>query len=292
MKTTLSAVAVIALAGAANAQTIVAGQDFDGGALNLITSNVINQDGGGGDAFGVGSFANWFQGTGVPFGLADDSVVDVSGGTYDPLGAFPGDDEGVYGQNSDPNNNFFGISDSDEFGLAQTASWTFDVSGFTDLRFSVDMGGVTDGDFGGYTSQTISFELILDGNSLGTLDFNPATNDGSFTARTMDNGNITGLGGVLQASSAFGVSKTNADTGLLDSNLYVDKATLDTGELDTFTTGIFSAAGGSTLDVVVTADFAFEAAAFDNLAITGVPAPGAAALLGLAGFAGLRRRRA
>ena len=292
----ISAFAVVAFAGSAFAQVPVAGQDFDGGALNLngVSGQTTFVDGGPGDAYGVGSIAAWPQGAGVPFSLADDSVVDVSGGTFSPGGAFTADAEGVFGQNSNADNRFFGFSDlRDEQPLSTT--WSFDVSGFTDLQFSVDVGASADGtSFGGFTSQSFSFDIILDNNNLGSVNFDPSNNDGSFLPRTMDSGNSdSNSAGILEGSSIFGLTKLNADTGTIDPNTFVDKSTLQSGALDTFTTGVFSAAGGNTLEIRLNVDdFAFEAAAFDNILITGVPTPGAAALLGLAGFAGLRRRRA
>ena len=289
MKTSIAIVAVAGLAAAASAQQLVANEDFDGGATNLISSSFTNQDGGPGDFFGVGSTGSWPQSAGVPFSLADDSAIDVSGGTRTAANNFPGDTEGVFGQNRNVNDNFFGISDSDQ--LNETASWTFDVSGFTDLQLAVDFGGISNSSFGGFSSQSVNFEVILDGNSLGNAIRFDATS-GTFTTRPMDNGAASGGGGLLLGSGDFGLTKFDAVSGLSVADTFSDKATVAGGELDTFLSGVFSASGGSTLEVVLTADMPFEAAAFDNLEVRGVPTPGAAALLGLGGLAAARRRRA
>ena len=62
---------------------VVAQEDFDGGAFGLITNTVPLLDGGAGDFFGVGNRNAWPQGfpsPGVPFSLADDTVVGYSNG--------------------------------------------------------------------------------------------------------------------------------------------------------------------------------------------------------------------
>lgn len=286
MKTTIATIVLAGLAAGANAQ--IAGENFDGGSLNLINSTVPALDGGPGDYFGVGSLGAWPQGfpnPGVPFSLTDDTVADVSGG-----GVFPTDNEGVFGQNRSKSDAFFALSDSDEFGTAQTASWTFDVSGGTNLAFSVDFGGISSSSFSGYAlGSFVEFRAVLDGNTLGTVVRFDAV-DGSFSTRPMDSGIASGGGRLLQASGSFGVTKFSADTGLAVADLFSDKATVAGGLLDTFSSGVFSAAGGSTLEIVMVADMPFEAAAFDNISIT--PTPATAALLGMAGLVSTRRRRA
>jgi MYXO-CTERM domain-containing protein len=260
-------------------------EDFDGGAINLSTSTVPALDGGGGDYFGVGSLGAWPQGTGVPFSLTDDSVVDLSGG-----GVFAGDVEGVFGMNRSSSDAFFGISDSDEFGAAQTASWTFNTTGATSLQFSVDFGGMADASsFGGYgTGKWVQFDIFADSLLVGSVIFD-ALGD-VVTTRLMDSGAASG-GSVLTASSTLGLTKYDASTGLAVGDLYTDKATVADGALDTFLTGVF-AASASEVEIVLTADMPFEAAAFDNVAIVGVPTPGAITLLGLGGLVATRRRRA
>lgn len=271
----------------------VAGEDFDGGSVNLTSSNVFNLDGGGGDAWGVGSVNNWFQSSGMPFNLADDSVASVGG----PV--FPTDLEGVFGQNSNFDNNFFGIADSDEFGVDQTASWTFDISGFLNLSMSIKMGGIADGDsFGGFDGQTLTFAYSIDGGASQTAFFVSSTTDiGDFSYRPMDSGNITPAVGVLEVTGDQSILKMFADSGLAAANNFIDKTPASgagAGIMDTFFTDIIGT--GSELTLTLTGDFPFEAMAFDDIEITGdaVPEPSTYAMIAgalMLGFAWLRRRK-
>ncbi|MEL7313517.1 MAG: 5'-nucleotidase C-terminal domain-containing protein [Cyanobacteria bacterium J06559_3] len=252
--------------------SLVAAEDFDGNAVNLISSfdpATDNLDGGGGDFFGVGSRNAWPQSAGVPFSLADDSVFDYSGG-----GVFTGDAEGVFGQNSDLDNDFFGVSDSDEFGGDQTASWTFDIAGFTDLALQIDMGGISDSSFGGFAADTDAvFSVQIDGGATQTaFDLNPLEANG-FTTRPMDSGAPSGGGRVLEVAGDNPVMKLLAEDDSEAANTFLDKAPASgagAGELDTFMTAINGT--GSTLTLTFDADFPFEAMAFDNIQILGTPA--------------------
>ena len=110
------------MAGTATAD-VIAFENFDGGAVNLSgTQNVFDFESGGGtlgDVFGRVSPWNGGLGTGMPFDVADDSVVDVSGG-----GAFPGDTRGIAGQFTTA---FFAMNDMDAVAV-NDATWTFDIS--------------------------------------------------------------------------------------------------------------------------------------------------------------------
>jgi hypothetical protein len=289
MKRMMMATLAVALVATTARAGAVAGEDFDGGAFNLISSTVPALDGGPGDWFGVGSRNGWPQGfptPGVPFSLMDDSVADVSGG-----GAFAGDLEGIYGMNSDFDNNFFAMSDSDEFGSDQTASWTFDISGASNLGISIGFGGVSDESFGGYSGDTsIMFSAQVDGGTSQLLfDINPVTDSG-FATRPMDGGAASGGGSVLQVTGDATVTKILADTGLAAGDTFVDKTPASgagAGELDNFLTSIDGT--GSELVVTLTANLPFEAFAFDNIVIT--PEPTTIGLLALGGAFGLLRRR-
>ena len=258
----------------------VAQVDFDGNEINVLTGfdpATGNQDGGGGDFFGVGSINNWPQSAGVPFSLADDSQTGVGGGV------FPGDTEGVFGQNANFDNNFFGISDSDEFGEpGQTATWDFDVAGFENLELSIDMGGISDGtSFGGFVPQTAVFTVSLDGGATQTaFSLAATTNTGNFTFRPMDNGNNTPVGGVLEVTGDNAISKFLAEDGSQATNTFLDKTPASgpgAGLLDKFSTSINGT--GSVLTLTLVADFPFEAMAFDNICIDGTPVGGGAALV-------------
>ena len=281
----------------------VASEDFDGGAVNLISGfdpSMDNLDGGGGDFFGVGDLATWPQGfpPGIPFSLTDDSVIDVAGGTRDPANSFPGDTEGDFGQNRDVDDAFFAISDTRDFDDEgpPSASWTFDISGFTELELSVDLAGQANDSFDGFNPATlITFEARIDGGATQTaLSIAPNPVVGDFVYRAMDDGVVPPIGanGPLQATGDNAVTKTLAETGAMAADLFLNKTPADgagAGLMDTFTTAINGT--GSQLVLTMTADLQFEAMAFDNIQITGVPEPGSFSLLVLAGVLLVATRR-
>ena len=207
---------------AAYAQVVVAREDFDGGDLNLISSVVPALDGGPGDYFGVGNRNMWPQGfpvPGVPFSIADDSVFGYANGT-----PFPGDTEGIYGMNSDLDNHYFAISDSDEFGAMQTAQWTFNITGFTALSLLIDMGGISNDSFGGYGAGTdVVFTAQIDGGAIQTVFDLDAIDPTGFLTRLMDDGAQSGGGRLLQVSGANLIEKFLADGGALATNTFLDK---------------------------------------------------------------------
>lgn len=140
------------------------------------------------------------------------------------------------------------------------------IAGFTDLMFSADLAedDSSDGNEDWDDSDFVSFEYQIDGG--GYLPLYTVANDGSqFNA---------------VPSVYLGADNTGTNLGSLTS---------------TFANfGADIAGTGSSLDLRITFQLnaGDEDIAIDNLAITGVPTPGAGALLGLAGVAGLRRRRA
>ncbi len=308
----LTAVSALAIAvGAPALADLVASEDFDGGAVNVISGYDAASflDGGGGDFFGVGSIAAWPQGSagqaanggldgpGAPFGVADDTLTDVSGGTFDFLNSFPTDSEGVYGQEVNVDNTFFAISDTlglegDGFASGDfTASWTFDVSGFTDLRLSIDMGQQSDADsFGGIDPDSfINFDVSFDGgaaaNAISVMGDATANADPDFFEfRPMDSGFITAddtgdgpAAAIAGPAASSAVIKTEVDTGVApaNGNTVLNKAPSSgtgAGELDTFAVDL--AGSGGTLTLTVTADLAFEAFVFDNIVIEGTPSTG------------------
>ena len=291
-----------AISGVSNAgAAVVAREDFDGGAVNLISGfdpSTDNLDGGGGDWFGVGNLGAWPQGTppGVPFSLTDDSVADVAGnGTGSP---FPTDTEGVFGQNRSKTDDFFGISDTRDFEAAgqPSASWTFDISGFSDLELSIDLGAQANDSFDGFpTSALIDFIYQIDGGptEVAFVLIPTGTPDG-FSYRAMDSGAVPAVGtnGPLLASGTNPVAKILADTGLVAPDTSLNKTPASgpgAGLMDTFTTAINGT--GSQLVLTMTADLDFEAMAFDNIVITGVPEPASIVLLSLGLGAVLCRRR-
>jgi hypothetical protein len=272
MKHALSlAAALLMVVGSVAQADLVAREDFDGGDVNLVSSTVPALDGGGGDWFGVGNRNAWPQGfpPGVPFGFGDDSVIDYS----DPINGslFPSDNEGVYGQNSDFDNDYFGLSDSDEFGVDQAASWTFDISGAFDLSVSVDFGGVSSSSFDGYAleSDLVITAQIDGGTPQVVFDLDAIDNPG-FITRPMDAGTPSGGGRLLEVTGDALVEKLLAEDGTVAGNTYLDKTPPTgpgAGELDTYRTTITGS--GSTLVLSLTANMPFEAMVFDNIVIEG-----------------------
>ncbi|WP_166832093.1 beta strand repeat-containing protein [Thalassoroseus pseudoceratinae] len=256
---------------------LVAQQDFDGGEVNLVTGfdpSSDNLDGGAGDFFGVGSRNAWPQGfpnPGVPFSLADDTVFGYSSGT-----ANPSDTEGIFGQNADLDNDYFALSDSDEFGTDQTASWTFDISGASNLGIMIDIGARMDSAFD-YSDDTIlTFTASIDGGTAQTLfSIAPVANNlGSGSLRPLDNGTNDDPAEVLLATGDAVITKEFAEgtTSTTAADLYLDKSLSADGSLDTFLTSI--AGTGSNLTITFTANLPFEVAVFDNIIITGDAAVG------------------
>lgn len=271
MKKVLSTAALLTVFafGIASAD-LVAREDFDGGDLNLSSSTVPALDGGPGDYFGVGSRNAWPQGfpdPGVPFSIGDDTVVG-----YSNDGApFPDDTEGIYGQNSDFDNDYFALCDSDEFGADQTATWTFDISSAVDLSVSIDFGGISNDSFGGYDpAASLVVTASIDGGAAQTVFSLAAIDNPGFVTRPMDAGTPSGGGRVLEVTGDQTVVKHLAEDGSAAANTYLDKTPPDgsgAGELDTFTTSIMGT--GSSLVLTVTADMPFEAMVFDNIVIEG-----------------------
>ncbi len=278
MKRILPVVLALAISPVAAGAATIAQEDFDGGAIGLISSSVPALDGGSGDYFGVGSRNGWPQGfptPGVPFSLADDTVVGYSNnGT-----PFPTDNEGVFGQNSDFDNDWFAISDTREWTAAQlTATWEFDISESVNLAVLVDLGGISNASSGGYALDTdIVFTASIDGGTPQVLfDVNAVDNVGQFVTRPMDNGIPSGGGRLLQVTGT-GVTKLLAEDGSTAADTYVDKSVPSgpgAGLMDTFRAPVTGT--GSSLVITMTANVPFEAAAFDNIRIEGEAATPAA----------------
>ncbi len=247
---------------------LVALEDFDGGAVNLVSGfnpATDNLDGGGGDFFGVGSQTAWPQSSGIPFSIGDDSVFAYSGSI------FAGDTEGIFGQNSDLDNAYFAMSDTREWGTP-SATWVFTVSGYENLQLLVGMGGISNSDFGGFNTATdVVFVVDVDGNVQTAFDLDAVSANG-FSTRPMDSGNASGGGRVLVVNGDGTITKYLAEDNSTASNTYLDKTPASgagAGLLDVFATNISDT--GSTLTLTMTADFPFEAMAFDNITICGEP---------------------
>jgi len=240
---------------------VIAGEDFDGGALNLSSSSVPTMDGGGGDTFAVGATQAWPTTGGSPFSFTDNSVGDVGDSTF-----FAGDTEGVYGVNSDFTNNFLGISDSDEFGDV-VATWTFDISsgGVDPLAFSVDIGSMEGSAFAYSTDTILRWEASIDGGpTQSVFDILADASGDGFNYRPLDDGVVvTAETNALLVTGDNSVNKLLADTGLAAGDQFVDKALASNGVLDTFQTNLNGT--GNSLTITFTSNLPFEAVVFDNL---------------------------
>jgi hypothetical protein len=262
---------VLVLAPSVASGAVVAQQDFDGGAVGLVSSSVPLLDGSSGDFFGVGNRNAWPQGfpsPGVPFSLADDTVVGYSNdGT-----PFPTDTEGVFGQNSDFDNDYFALSDTREWTADQlVASWTFDITGFSRLTLSVDMGGISNASSGGYSLDTdVTFTVSIDAGADQVIFNLDAIDNPGFVTRPMDIGIASGGGRVLVVGGGGAVTKLLAEDGSVAANTYLDKTPPSgpgAGLMDTFRAGVTGT--GSTLVLTMRASVPFEAMAFDNIVIQG-----------------------
>jgi len=160
--------------------------------------------------------------------------------------------------------NYFAGMDLDGEGaglpIVQTFN-TFSISGLTDLTVSVDLAEDQDGTDEDYDDlDFVSFEYQVDGGAWTEI----------FRVSAIDDGD------------AFNQQPgINGDAGM--------------PVTDTFATFSFDLAGVSGSDMALRISWQLDAGdedlAIDNLIVSGVPAPGAAALFGLAGLTASRRRR-
>jgi hypothetical protein len=275
--------AIVAAAGAPSqlsGQVTIASEDFDGGAVNLISGfdpATENLDGGGGDWYGVGNIQDWPQvdgmgmPLGVPFNLIDDSAT-----------VFPTDIVAVWSSlTSDMTNDFFAISDTREWtdpgmgGAPLVASWVFDISTGTDLQLSIDMGQQANGDaFGGFSTGYVEFEYSIDGGPFVQAircEAFDATGSG-FMYRVNDIGVLTNAVNVCQATGPNPISKISVEDGSVSDNTILDKCPPDgaanAGQIDSFVTSLVGT--GSTLELRMTTELPFDALAFDNIKIIDV----------------------
>lgn len=271
----IAALAVLLTNPATEAQ--IASEDFDGGAVNLISgfdpaNNVYGPLPTMYGIFELNDFTATMQGS---FSLVDDSVADVSGG-----GVFPNDFEGIYGMNRAGDDAFFcAVSTGD---VAFPVSWVFDVSSAAGepLTLSIDMGQMSNDGFGGvFPSNFVTFEYSFDGGAfneaMALLPVELVDHPSGFQWRNMDDGDNAGIdfdGDLthrgLEVTTA-GVTKTLADTGAADNNTILNKTPpidAGAGQLDNYSVPLEGK--GSMLELRLTCDFDFEAFSFDNIRIT------------------------
>lgn len=196
---------------------------------------------------------------GMPFAISDDSVAAATGNTV-----FANDVQGFAGQAKQ--DGFFGISDTVNSSSptgTQTADFVFNIAGFTDLSVAMDFAAM--GDF--ENNDVFNFTYSIDGGSFQSL-FTSSLVAGVNQSYTMDSGAIVDL----------------ADP------IAINGVTLN-DEFQTIVAGVAGTGSELTIRVEATTDGGSEAFGFDNMLIRGIPTPATAALLGLGGLVGLRRRR-
>lgn len=267
-------------AGTASA-TVIGFENFDGGAVNLNgTTNVEvfgAAGGAAGDVFGIVTPFNGGAGTGGPFDVFDDSVVDASGG-----GVFPGDTLGLVGQNA---TGFFAVNDAngDVLNGLNDATWSFNISSALSITdITIDIAAL--GDFESASDDGFIVSAQIDGGGYQTI-FEATTDDDGFkTYRPSDDGSVFADDDPLQlfidgAPTAVG---------------YLDRADAS-GAFDSYTSTLLAGQSGSTLDIRISwtgNPSGSEPQGFDNITINGVvPEPGSLALLALGGLMIARRRR-
>lgn len=289
----LAALLTLSLGASVARGDLVALEDFDGGSVRVISSNVPTLDGGGGDTFAVGATEAWPTAGGTPFSIADNSVGDVGDTTF-----FAGDAEGIYGVNSSFTNRFIGAGDTREFDAGDlVATFQFDISGFSDLTLSIDMGSMEGSTFAYDDATEFLFTYSIDGGStLTAFDVGADDTGAGYAYRPLDDGTvIVADPNVLSVTGDSAVTKILADTGLAAADTILDKTPASgagAGRLDTFRTNLSGT--GSVLTLTMTTNIPFEAAAFDNFrvdGVTAVPEPGSMAAVAAVGLAGLRLRR-
>lgn len=251
----------LGLTGYTNSVYTYAGPGFGTSALDVSSDAFGSSAWGGGDAYWpMTRAALGPNGLGMPFTISDDSVVAAAGNSV-----FDTDNLGFAGMAFE-NNGFFGVVDTENSMNTGPISseFTFDISGQGgNLIVSADF--VAMGDF--ELADEFIFEASIDGGAFQTI----------FASSVDENGEQT-----------YMMDNPANNPVILSDPLYINGTILD----DNYQTLSAAIAGsGNSLTIRFTAiTNGSEGFGFDNLTVS-IPAPGALALLGLAGLAGRRRRR-
>lgn len=256
MKTIVFA-ALAGAVGAAQASEITR-YDFDAnvvGGRNLSFSAAPNNSAGNG-AWPSSIFDVWgVTDRTVNFDFADDSA-----------GSFPADTFGIL--KTGKTDRVFGAEDlinpDNPSGAAQ-ADWSFDISGYTDITVCIDFAAM--GDFEA-SNDIFSIQASIDGGSFTNIFSFVVREDLDLYPYTLESGTVVNINDPMQVNGV-----------VLDNNF----VTLTSANLGSGSTLALRYSGN--------ADGGSEVIIIDDIVIKGVPAPASAALIGLAGLVGLRRRR-
>ena len=275
---------------------VIAKEDFDGGAVNLSGSTNVFDYAGGAATSGPGGAAGDVFGRvsstlGMPFDVADDTVVSVSDSAGEP---FPTDTLGLAGQNT---TSFFAMNDMDGTAIdpaITNASWVFDISGATSISdIQIDLAGL--GDFEASSTDGFLIEARIDANTFVEI-FKARTNEAEYKVyRPMDNGTT-----IFEDDDPLELFIDGSTTPVG----FLDKSDPTTGNFDTYTSTALSGQSGATLEVRVSYEgtpSGSEPMGLDNITINGtagsssteevqVPVPFVAVLISMLGLAGIGAR--
>jgi len=249
----------LGLTGYSNPSYTYSGSGF-GTNASLVTPGTATSTWVAGDSFWPMSRGNVGPNNiGMPFGISDDSVAPAAGNSL-----FANDTLGFAGTTLG-NNGFFGVMDilNPANSAPISASFTFNIAGFSNLSVSIDF--IAMGDYEATNDDAYNFEYSIDGGLFQPL-FTSSIDENLSQNYTMDIGTVVNLGDPLFINS------------VMINDVY---QTLTASVLGT----------GNSLTIRFTASGDADGMGFDNLRVDGVPTPGAAVLMGVAGVVGFRRRR-
>lgn len=274
-----AAVVVVSLASTANA-ALIAGENFDGGAVNLLgTQNVYDYGAGGGSGNDVFGRVSQFRtgGTGMPYDVADDTAYDVSGG-----GVYPDDQLGIAGGFK---NAFFAMNNMDAVGV-NNATWTFDVSSAVVEIQHILISFAAMGDFEAASTDGFLIEAQLDGSGYREIFKARTDEDASLTYNPLDGGYELTADDPLELF-------IDGEPGWLDP-IYIDNWHIMGGGFLGGSTAFYGQVG-SELDIRLSwtgTPSGSEPMGIDSININGVvPEPAGVSLLILGGLLVTRRRR-
>lgn len=139
-----------------------------------------------GDWFGVATYGAWPQSSGVPFAIADDSVIGVSGSP------FPADSQGIIDSSVAASDRFLSATDTENslnLGGVSTATWVFDIASASNLSIAIDMAAMGDFEAG---ADLFDWTYQIDGGAVQPL-FISSVDEAISTSYTMEGGLVVAL---------------------------------------------------------------------------------------------------